>query len=135
MALCSCSPQSQRRLDKISPVKQLLCTRVSTGSFGSQLPFTNAKCSAPDNFSLKATRVKWPKAVGISTRTNSSINESVRRRKSIKSLIDTTLIPNRDPISSSCGNLAILPSSFITSTRAPAGCNPASRARSMVASV
>ena len=33
---CSCGPQSQRWLPKMSPVTQLLCTRTSTGS--SRLP-------------------------------------------------------------------------------------------------
>jgi hypothetical protein len=54
---------------------------------------------------------------------------------SIKSSIEIIFTLNLAAISNNCGNLAIVPSSFIISTKTPAGSKPANLAKSIVASV
>ena len=50
IALCSCSPQSQRLEPNISPVAQEECTRTRIGSSCSHVPLNRATCSRPLDF-------------------------------------------------------------------------------------
>src|SRR6266545_1355502 len=119
MSACSsCSPQSQRREWKTSPVRHSEWTRTSTFGWPSTSPLTSATWVLPVSFSRKATAVNSPKAVGSRTEVVRSTSFSVRRRYSIRS-----------------ATRAIVPSSFITSHTTPAGLRPARRARSTAASV
>ena len=45
-AVRNCSPQSQRKLPKRSPVRHAECSRTGTAFAGSGLPMTTATCSA-----------------------------------------------------------------------------------------
>ena len=58
IALCSCSPQSQRLELNISPVAQEECTRTRIGSSNSQVPLNKATCSKPFDFWRKGIKRK-----------------------------------------------------------------------------
>ena len=135
MAWCSWSPQSHLREPKISPVIQLLCTLTKTGSSFCHSPFLSARWISPVFNCSNAISSNAPNLVGKLTRTSSLINVSFFKRYSIKSFIEISFRSNFFAISLSCGKRAMLPSSFIISTKTPAGSNPAKRAISMVASV
>ena len=135
IALCNCSPHSQRMEPKISPVAQEECTRTKIGSSGSNLPFIRAICSSPLLFWRKGIKRKWPYWVGRSTSTPFSTIDSVFKRYEIRSLIQMILISNFLATSISWGRRAMVPSSLMISISAPAGYKPARRARSTAASV
>lgn len=78
---------------------------------------------------------KSPHAVGRSTVSPFSTMDSSFSRYEISDAIEMILRSNFLAISISCGRRAIVPSSFMISISAPAGCKPASRARSIAASV
>ena len=135
IASCSWSPQSQRHEPKMSPVAHDECTRVSTGSSSVHSPLVSATCSSPLLFCRNGVMRKSPHAVGRSTVSPFSTMDSSRSRYSMSDAIEMILRPNFRAISVSCGRRAIVPSSFMISISAPAGCRPASRARSIAASV
>ena len=90
---------------------------------------------SPVLFCLYATSLKSPYEVGISTSINLSINDSCFILYFIRSAIEINLSLNFLATSLRSGTLAMDPSSFIISTKTPAGFIPASLARSIAASV
>ncbi len=62
-AVRSCSPQSQRKLPKRSPVRHAECNRTGTAVAGSGLPMTTATCS-PRLCSSRNTAISHSSGVG-----------------------------------------------------------------------
>jgi len=116
-------------------VKHEECSLTSTGSSFVQVPFTSAACSIPLLIWRKGINSNSPISVGSFTLSPFSIMESLSSLYLIRSLIAMIFIPNFCLSISRSGSLAIEPSSFIISTNAPPGRNPARRVRSTTASV
>ncbi len=110
-------------------------TRTSTSSAPSTSPRTSATWCLPVRCSRNATAVKSPCIVGSRVATTRSTSFSWRRRYSTRSATEIEPDPVLAAVRDEVRTRAIVPSGFMISQTTPAGCSPASRARSTAASV
>ena len=121
IAICNCSPQSQRCEPKTSPVTHWLWTRTSVGSSLATSPNTSAMCSSGSVIARYATHSHSPYSVGsfVSATRRTSFSLCMRYSMSCVTLMICRLCRFAKRLS--CGSRDMVPSWFMISHRTPAG--------------